>query len=166
MNLTEHFTLEEMVRSDTAERLGIDQTPDGIIENNLMNLAQGLERIRTLLGFPLLVSSGYRSPPLERVICASDFERFCRVHSYPSDDASWQLYLKTKAHPQGFAADFTCPSFGPPTVIVSAIEASDIQFDQLIQEGSWVHFAIGSLSRRQVLTAAFSVSGTTYTLGN
>jgi len=58
----------------------------------------------------------------------------------------------TSAHVLGFACDFICPAFGTPLEICKAIEASGIRFDQLIEEGTWVHLSIDPRMRQQVLT--------------
>ena len=53
MNLTEHFTLDEMTFSEIALRNGISNSPDKIIIGNLTRLAQLLERVRSLLNKPI-----------------------------------------------------------------------------------------------------------------
>lgn len=164
-SLTDHFTLTELSRSDTAERLGIDnRAPDKII-TNLFVLAVGLEKVRSLLGFPLRVNSGYRGEDLERVLCDKDYRAWCARHGNHVGEDSWAAYFLRKAHPKGYAADFICPAFGDPLSIVKAIEASDIQFDQCICEGSWVHISFAPAMRREVLTATFTAGTAAYTKG-
>lgn len=145
--LTDHFSLEEMTASETAARRGIDNTPSPAIIKNLTRTAQLLERVRVLLGSkPILVSSGYRSPALNAAVGGS----------------------KTSAHMQGLAADFICPGFGTPLEICKLLDSLGVNFDQLIQEGTWVHIGLaadGVKPRRQVLTAKFSHGGTTYGSG-
>lgn len=138
-----NFTLQELVASDTALRLGINNTPPADILPNLEILMLGLQDVRDVLGHPMYISSGYRCPKLNTAVRGS----------------------KTSAHMQGYAADFTCPAFGTPLEVVKAIEASPVMFDQCIQEGTWVHISFDPRERRQVLTAHFGVGGTTYTLG-
>lgn len=131
--LTPHITLEEMVASQTAARMGINNVPtDPVILDNLKKTAELLEQIRTLLGNrPILISSGYRCLALNTAIGSS-----------PSS-----------AHVQGQAADFTCPGFGSPYDVCQAIMASNIKFDQLIYEfSSWVHIAWSPNQRMQLLT--------------
>ena len=65
----------------------------------------------------------------------------------------------------GYAADFVCPDFGSPLKIVKALAATGIQFDKLIQEGTWVHISFAPEARRQLLTAHFGPNGTSYTAG-
>lgn len=141
--MTEHFTLEELTNSSTAQRLGINNTPPIGMVANLQVLAWGLEKIRALLGHPMHIDSGYRCPALNKAVGS-------KVSS---------------AHVTGFAADFTCADYGTPLEIVKAIVDADIKFDQLIQEGTWVHVSFATAMRQEVLTAHFSQAGTTYTRG-
>ena len=143
MNLTEHFTLEELTFSPTAERQKINNTPSLEAVAHMTTLAEGLEKVRALLGGPIRISSGYRSPELNAAIRGA----------------------RNSAHMAGYAADFTCPSFGNPKDVVRAIAASAIEFDQCIYEGTWVHISFDPDMRRQVLTAHFGQGGTTYTEG-
>jgi hypothetical protein len=131
MNLSPHFTLAELTQSQTAAREGLDNTPPAEMVDALRKTAELLERVRALLGKPILVSSGYRSPRVNRAVGGA----------------------AQSAHMLGCAADFSCPSFGSPLEICRAIAASDISFDQLIHEfRAWVHIAWAPLPRRQVLT--------------
>ncbi len=71
-------------------------------------------------------------------------------------------------HLSALAADFTCPGFGSPLEVCKKLAGSKMPYDQIIQEGTWVHFAIGAPNktpRRQILTARFGPKGTTYTIG-
>lgn len=131
MRLTPNFSLEQLIYSETAERERIDNTPAPEIVKNLRLLAQGLEQVRTLTGFPLEISSAYRCPELNRHVGGA----------------------KTSQHTQGKAADFTCAEFGPPVDIIKAIRASDIDFDQCILEyARWVHISFSAAPRGKVLT--------------
>jgi zinc D-Ala-D-Ala carboxypeptidase len=127
MNLTKHFTLEELVNSETATRLGIDNTPTVEVIDNLTFLAEKLEDVRALLCNPMLVSSGYRSLILNRHLGSRD----------------------TSSHAKGLAIDFISPSFGNPEAIVKAIVESDIQYDQVILEfNRWVHLSFAKENPR------------------
>ena len=131
MHLTEHFRLEELTRSDVAQRRGIDNHAGLEIITHLTQLALGLEKIRQALGDkPLRISSGYRCPELNRAVGGA----------------------KLSAHMDGYAADFTCPDFGTPLEIVRALTKSNIQFDKLIQEGTWVHVSFAPAARRHGLS--------------
>lgn len=145
MNLSEHFTLEELVFSSTAARLGINNSANGDIITALTIAAIGMEQVRSLLGNnPIHVDSGYRCPALNKAVGGAS----------------------NSAHMQGYAVDFFCAEFGTPIDIITAIMASAIAFDQLIQEGTWVHISFAPTMRHQVLTAHFNATGTTYTAGN
>ncbi|KUZ70659.1 peptidase M15 [Burkholderia ubonensis] len=148
MQLTPHFTLEELTRSDTARARQIDNTPSPAAAANLRRLAQTLERVRALLGGkPMQITSGYRSPALNRAVGG----------------------VSTSAHAQGLAADFVCSGYGPPVDVCRALAASDLPFDQVINEfGRWVHIGLaadGVTPRRQVLTARKVGGRTTYAAG-
>jgi len=141
--MTEHFTLQELTHSRTAETLGIDNTPPQEVLPNLQVLAEGLEVLRALLGHPLTVSSGYRCPQLNAAVHGAS-------HS---------------AHEEGFAADFTCPDYGTPLQIVQFLASVPLVFDQIIQEGNWVHASFAPAQRGEILTAHFDGGKATYTRG-
>ena len=145
MNLSEHFTLAELCFSSTAQRLGIDNVPPSEVIDRLSRLARGLEQIRALLGgYPLHIDSGYRCPKLNAA-----------VRGAPKS-----------AHMDGDAADFTCAQYGTPLQIVRAVQASGLAYDQIIQEGTWVHVSFAPAMRGQVLTAHFGACGrVTYSEG-
>jgi zinc D-Ala-D-Ala carboxypeptidase len=131
MRLTPNFSLEQLIYSETAERERIDNTPAAEILTNLRRLAEGLEQVRTLTGFPLEISSGYRCPELNSRVGGA----------------------KTSQHTRGQAADFTCDEFGPPLALIKAIRDSDIGFDQCILEyAKWVHISFRAAPRGKVLT--------------
>ena len=146
--LTKHFSLEELIFSDTAVRKGIPNEPTYLVTQNLQRLAVVLEKVRFLLGdVPMSINSGFRCPKLNAAVGGA----------------------KTSAHLEGRAADFTCRTYGDPLKIVKfLVSAENFDFDQIIQEGTWVHIGIakpGEKSRRQVLTANFSGGKATYTEG-
>ena len=144
MKFTEHFSFDELIYSSTAQRHGIENNPPGMLTAALFAVATGLEKIRTLLGnLPIHIDSGYRCPELNTLVGGA----------------------KDSAHMRGYAADFTCGSFGTPLEIIKKISESDIQFDQIIQEGTWVHISFAPTMRRQILTAHFGPEGTTYSEG-
>jgi hypothetical protein len=141
--LSPNFSLDELIFSSTAARLNIDNTPTQSIIDNLTVVAQGLEKVRALLGYPMHIDSCYRCPALNKAVGgASD-----------------------SAHMQGFAADFICPQYGTPLKIVEALAASNMMFGEVIQEGNWVHISFRQPLVNKVLTAAFGANGATYTNG-
>ena len=133
MNLSEHFTLEELTTSEIGARKGIDNTPGPVVQKNLVRLANFLEEVRKVLGKPIMINSAYRSVEVNAAVGG----------------------VKTSQHCLGCAADIKVPGMTPDQV-VRAIIASDIQFDQLIREfDSWTHVSIpneeGSTPRGQTL---------------
>ena len=144
MRLSENFTYEELTFSSTALVHGINNTPSVEVAERLLALAWNLESIRKTLGQPIRIDSGYRSPALNQIVRGA----------------------ATSAHVTGYAADFICPAFGSPADIVKAIRAeTSIKFDQLIQEGTWVHVSFAPTLRGEVLTARFADGKATYTRG-
>ena len=120
MKLSPHFSLEELTHSDTAVRLGIDNTPTVEIIDNLTFLANELEYVRTILGHPMLISSGFRSHVLNNHLGSK----------------------RTSSHTKGLAVDFICPSFGNPRSVCDAIVSANINYDQVILEyDRWVHLS-------------------------
>ena len=144
MHLTAHFTYEELIASDIALRRGLDNTPAPEEVSNLVKLARGLEQVRSLLGHPMDVRSGYRSKAVNDAVGSSD----------------------NSHHRLGLAADFVCPGFGPPKEVCKAIRDSDIEYNQLIYEGTWVHISFADpVGRKSILTAHFGPGGVSYTEG-
>lgn len=157
--MPDYFTLSELTVSTLATREGIDNAPPQDIVLVLVETVQRLNEVRKLLGSPMHVNSGYRCEALEKILCKKDYAAWCKRRSYRQHDASWNLYFSNKAHPKGHAVDFTCDGFGTPVDIVKEIAASKIQFDQLIEEGTWVHLSFAPAMRREVLTATFNLDG-------
>ena len=71
MQLTPHFSLAELTRSATAQRLGLDNTPHPDDLPRLQQLAEMLERIRSPLGHPITITSGYRSREVNQAVGGS-----------------------------------------------------------------------------------------------
>lgn len=128
MKLSEHFSLEEMIV--TQVRGATNTVPLSLLPA-VKDTAERMEEVRKLLGnAPITVTSGYRSPFVNKIVGGSI----------------------TSAHMSGRAVDFICPSFGTPFEVAKAIAASDIVFDQLIYEETWVHISFDPKARREVLT--------------
>jgi hypothetical protein len=141
MRLSEHFRLSEFTLSQTALRKGIPNRPDTEALANMKTLCQKtLEPVRKLLGHPIYITSGYRSPALNGAIGGS----------------------KKSQHIEGKAADFICPNFGTPREIAEIISVTNIDFDQMIWEGDWVHISYDAGPRSQILTAQFTDEGVVY----
>lgn len=126
--LTAHFGLEELSCTQHRE---IDNMPPPDIVATLRMTAARMEQVRRLLGDRVIsVSSGYRSPELNRAVGGA----------------------RTSAHLTGHAVDFNCWGYGDPRDVCGAIAGSGIPFDQLIEEGGWTHISFDPRLRRQVLT--------------
>jgi len=126
MKLSKNLSLKECVRSGTADRLGINNVPDD--EWVIENLRQVAERIfqpcREHFGSPLYVSSGYRSPELNRAIGGS----------------------KRSQHMEGRALDLDADVFGGfSNAELFHYIKDNLEFDQMVWEfgdgdnPSWVH---------------------------
>ena len=77
MKLSPNFTLKELTHSETAERLGLDNTPDEKVKANLVRLARMLEEVRRILGRPIMVNSAYRSPAVNKAIGSKPTSQHC-----------------------------------------------------------------------------------------
>ena len=118
MNLTEHFTLEELTHTDHRT---LDNSPNDSETANLVRLAEFLEQVKTLLGGkPIMVNSAFRSKLVNDAVGSKD----------------------TSQHRVGCAADIRVPSMTPDEV-VKAVIASDLRYDQIIREfDRWTHISI------------------------
>ncbi len=131
MNLSPNFTLEEATFSETAVRMGINNQPSPEQLENMKIAADGIEKIRALLGKPIRVNSWLRLPDVNVAVGGS----------------------KISSHMDGWAIDFTCAGFGDPYTVAKALKDSDIQVDQCIHEfGRWVHVSFAPQMRGQFLT--------------
>ncbi len=120
MKLSPNFTLAELTHSETAQRLGLNNSPSKEVEANLVRLARMLEEVRRLLGRPIMVNSAYRSPEVNKAIGSRS----------------------TSQHILGCAADIRVPGL-TPNDIVNLVVKSNIEYDQIIREfNSWVHISI------------------------
>jgi len=126
VNLTANFTLAEFTASDTAARLGIDNSLPATLLVAATNTCDMLEQIRDRLAaiaghqVPIILTSGFRCPALNTAI-----------GSGPGSD-----------HPKAMAADFKAPAFGTPYEVARALAplVGELGIGQLIHEyGSWVH---------------------------
>ena len=131
MNLTPHFTLEELTMTSHRQ---FDNTPNADEIANLTRLAQFLELVKTTLdGKPIMVNSAFRSKQVNDSVGSKD----------------------TSQHRLGCAADIRVPSMTPDQV-VRAIMSHGLYFDQIIREfDAWTHISIpntpAALPRRQAL---------------
>ncbi len=140
MNLTPHFTLAEMTRSETASRRGIANVPGPAVIKALELLCVNvLEPVRAHYGLPVIVTSGYRSPKVNAAIGGSS----------------------TSQHCFGMAADFTVA--GVRNIDVAQWMQRRLKYDQLIYEfgeSGWVHCSWNSHRLRNMeLTARHGHAG-------
>jgi len=127
--LSKYFTYDELTFSDTAKRLRLNNEPSAKLLKSLINTAGQLDRVRELLGCPVVVTSGYRSTAVNRVIGSNDKSQ----------------------HTKCEAVDFRTNNHTPHR-IVELIKQSNIEYDQLILEfDSWVHISFSANNRKQVL---------------
>ena len=134
MNLTPHFTLEELTASEAADRNGWDNTPNEQELENLKRLADFLEQVKAVLGGkPIMVNSAFRSKLVNDSVGSKD----------------------TSQHRIGCAADIRVPGMTPDEVVKTVI-ASKIGYDQVIREfDRWTHISVpntpDTAPRRQAL---------------
>jgi len=144
MKLSKNFTLAEITHSNTAKRLGIKNEPNKKHLQNIQKLITGVvQPLRSAIG-PIRVSSGYRSPALNRAIGGSSKSQHCRGQAL--DLQYWQGgKMNNKA-------------------IYDWIIDNNIDFDQMINEFdfSWIHISFNEeKNRKQVLEAYKDEDGDT-----
>ena len=131
MNLSEHFTFEELTITDHRE---FDNTPNVEETENLTRLAEFLEQVKEVLGGkPIMVNSAFRSEAVNNAVGSRN----------------------TSQHRIGCAADIRVPGMTPDEV-VKAVIASGIGYDQIIREfDRWTHISVPNTKdmtpRRQAL---------------
>lgn len=129
-----HFTLRELIKSDTAIRKGIKNVPNRQEEQNLNALVDKiLDPLREAYGKPIIVTSGFRCEELNSLIGGS----------------------KTSQHRTGQAADIRTIVDTPEEnkKLYDLIIKLNLPFDQLIDEYNfdWVHVSFSEKNRKQIL---------------
>jgi zinc D-Ala-D-Ala carboxypeptidase len=121
VNLSPHFTLEELTHSDAAARNGWDNTPNDAEKANLTRLAALLEQVKAaVVGKPVMVNSAYRSKQVNDAVGSKD----------------------SSQHRIGCAADIRVPGMTPREVVLACIGAG-LPFDQIILEfDAWTHISV------------------------
>ena len=147
MKLTENFSLNELTKSQTAERKGIDNTPSAEHQDNLKSLCEMiLQPIRDHFGQVVSVSSGYRSPELCVAIGSSTQSQ----------------------HAKGQASDFEI--FGVSNKELADYIDQNLDYDQLILEywkgedepnSGWVHCSFNTQGNRKQYLRAYKENGST-----
>ena len=130
MNLSEHFTLDELTHTDHRE---FDNTPNEKEMENLVRLAQFLEGVRDVVGKPIFVNSAFRSKQVNDAVGSKD----------------------TSQHRLGCAVDIRVVGLTPDEV-VRTVRDSGLLYDQLIREfDRWTHISIPNTPemapRKQIL---------------
>ena len=146
MKLTENFTLQELIKSQTALRKGINNkpaSPDIVV--NLQTLCEKvLQPVRDHFGKPVTVNSGYRCPKLNKAIGSSSKSQ----------------------HTKGLAADIEIP--GVSNKELAEYIESNLPFDQLILEfyngvdpnSGWVHVSYVNDDKNRKQTLTINANGT------
>ena len=143
IRLSKNFALSEMVKSATAERLNVDNSPSDIHLVNLTHLViHILQPVRDEFGV-ITINSGYRSPALNAKVGGS----------------------KTSQHCNGQAADFE--SFSTPNPVLAKWIANNLEFDQLILEfydgvnpnSGWVHCSYNLMGNRKKILTELKTGG-------
>jgi zinc D-Ala-D-Ala carboxypeptidase len=150
MKLSRNLSLAEATKSITAKRLGIDNTPDEWVTENLRQIAVNVfQPIRDALGCPIHVSSGYRSADLNTAIGGS----------------------RRSQHVEGRALDLDADVFrGCTNSEIFNYVRENLEFDQLIWEfgdednPDWVHvsFVYDGINRKRCLKACRDDEGKVY----
>ena len=87
MNLSRNFTLQELIKSDTAIRKGIDNNPNADQMKNMILIAEEVfEPLRTYVGGPIKINSFFRSPELNKAIGGSTKSQHCQGQAIDLDD--------------------------------------------------------------------------------
>ena len=146
MKLTENFSLNELTKSQTAERKGIDNTPSAEHQENLKSLCEMiLQPIRDHFGQVVSVSSGYRSQELCVAIGSSTQSQ----------------------HAKGQASDFEI--FGVSNKELADWIDENLDYDQLILEywkesdpnSGWIHCSFNTQGNRKQYLRAYKENGST-----
>ena len=147
IRLMKYFKITELTKSATAQRLGIDNSPTPEVKRSLEALVDSiLDPLREEYGRPIIVTSGYRCPRLNKAVGGA---------------ASSQ-------HVRGEAADIRSLEDTPEEnkKLYDLIIALGLPFDQLINEYNWdwIHVSFGARHRRQKLKAEKKGGKTVYTV--
>ena len=131
-----YFTFDELTKSATAKRKGIDNTPNEDVRANLEALVDNiLDPLREAYGKPIIVTSGYRCERLNKAVGGAS----------------------TSQHAKGEASDIRSVSDKPADnkKLFDLIVSLGLPFDQLINEFSydWIHVSYSPRHRRQKLRA-------------
>lgn len=137
MKLTQHFTLEELTHSDYAVAHGINNSANEIVQENLMMLCTLiLEPLRTAIGEPVIINSGYRNAAVNAGVGG----------------------VKTSHHLQGLAADINYKSQAQLKQMLANLKENthlDLALIERSKSSSWLHVQLplrNNLPRRRIST--------------
>jgi hypothetical protein len=151
MKISDHITYKEATRSNTADRLGIDNEPNSYEKTNMTNIALNVfEPLREWVGGPIKINSFFRSENLNKAIGGSSRSQHCEGRAMDLDDTHG---YKTNAEMFNYIKD-------------------NLNFDQLIWEfgndknPNWVHVSYVSedQNRNRCLKAQRINGKTTYSI--
>jgi len=130
--MSRYFKLSELTHSDTADRLGMSNVPNEEMTSHLLELMSVLDDLRSYVGCPIRVTSGYRCPLLNRRVGGS----------------------ATSAHTIGYAADLQPVGLSFNVFKRMVLEwAKEAKFDQCIIERnsqtSWIHLGLYNCEGKQ-----------------
>ena len=127
-----YFTIKELCKSSTADKLRINNSPNSEVVSNLEKLVEFiLDPLREKYGKPIYVNGGYRCPALNKAVNGS----------------------KTSQHMYGQAVDITTRSTAGNKLLFKLIQQLNLPFDQLIDEQNfkWIHVSFSEKPRKQIL---------------
>jgi hypothetical protein len=146
MNISKYFTLEEATFSETAARLGIENTPNPEQLENMKIAAAKLDSLRAYIQEPIIVTSWLRTQRLNAAVPGSS---------------------NTSHHTTGFAID--CRSAHRSVLELCKVAEAlyhPTGFDQIIHEyGGWMHISFHPSGRKQTLTIFKNTQGFKYKSG-
>ncbi len=135
--MTKNFKLEEFVRSDTADKLKIDNTPSDAVKRNILRLCEEvLQPLRDGYEKPIIITSGYRCQKLNQAVNGS----------------------KNSDHLTGCAVDITAVNKADNKDLFHFVQLFELPFNQLIWEKGndsypdWIHVSLlPKGNKRQIL---------------
>lgn len=117
--ITKNFNLQEFIQSDTADRLGIDNTPsEQAVKNITLLCTKLLQPLRDLCAKPLYINSGYRCEELNKAVGG----------------------VESSQHRQGLAADVRCEGL-TPCELANRVIGSGLNYDQMGLYPSFIHLS-------------------------
>lgn len=162
MHISANFSLSDVIKSDTATRLNIDnRAPEAVVTEAINVAVNVLEPLAIKFGVTNIeINSWYRSEALEKAICKDAYVKWCAQNGLKVNDASWGKYFSRKQHPRGNAVDLEVKGVSNKDLFEWI--KGNLLFDQLILEfhktsdprSGWVHVSYVPRNNRK---QAFSI---------